>query len=52
MAQSSLYNYFESSYDDGESKVTTKETLKNAVGKGYLTETEYETITGEAYTTS
>ncbi|MDC3412514.1 XkdX family protein [Terrihalobacillus insolitus] len=46
---SPLFNYFKSAYSDGNSKVTTKSTLKNAVTKGYITESEYQQITGEEY---
>lgn len=47
---SPLYFYFKTSYANGTSPVTTKETLKNAVTKGYITEIEYQEITGEPFT--
>lgn len=46
---SPLYNYFKNAYDDGKSAVTTKDTLKNAATKAYITADEYQLITGEAY---
>jgi hypothetical protein len=47
---SPLFFYFKTSYANGTSPVTTKETIKNAVVKGYITEAEYQEITGESYT--
>lgn len=46
---SPLFFYFKVSYANGTSPVTTKETLKNAVGKIYITEAEFKEITGEDY---
>lgn len=46
---SRLYMYFKISYANGTSPVTTKDTLKNAVVKGYITGSEYKEITGEDY---
>lgn len=46
---SPLFFYFKVSYANGTSPVTTKETLKNAVVKEYITELEYQEITGEEY---
>jgi hypothetical protein len=46
---SPLFFYFKTAYANGTSPVTTKDTLKNAVVKGYITEDEYLQITGEAY---
>lgn len=46
---SPLFFYFKTAYADGNSTVTTKETLKNAVVKRYITEAEYKEITGEDY---
>lgn len=46
---SPLFFYFKTSYADGNSPVTTKETLRNAVTKGYITEAEYQEITNEPY---
>ena len=46
---SPLFLYFKTSYANGTSPVTTKETLKNAVNKGYLAQQEYKEITGEEY---
>lgn len=45
-----LFLYFKTSYSNGISPVTTKTTLKKAVVKGYITETEYFEITSEEYT--
>lgn len=50
MERSAFFIYFKVSYMDGKSPVTTKQTLKNAVGKNYITEEEYKEITGEVYT--
>lgn len=46
---SPLFFYFKTSYADGASSITTKETIKNAVVKEYLTTDEFKTITGEEY---
>lgn len=47
--KSSLFFYFKTSYDNGKSTITTKETLKNAIIKGYITDNEYYEITKEYY---
>lgn len=47
--RSALYFYFKTSYNEGKSNITTKETLKNAVVKRYITEEEYKEITGIDY---
>ncbi|MFO1444068.1 XkdX family protein [Bacillus sp. Bva_UNVM-123] len=46
---SPLFFYFKTAYAIGTSPVTTKDTLKNAVAKGYITEDEYRQITGDTY---
>jgi hypothetical protein len=49
---SPLFFYFKTAYANGTSPVTTKDTLKNAVVKGYITSGEYQEITGEEYVTA
>lgn len=45
-----FFFYFKISYANGTSPVTTKQTLKNAVVKEYISTDEYKEIVGEEYT--
>jgi len=50
--KSPLFSYFKVCYSNGTSTITTKETLRNAVTKSYITEPEFEDITGDKYAAS